>query len=166
MGLAVYLEAAYRWETVNVGIVISDGVSEAAIAGMLEAYTATLNTEPVAVAPRRAIIRSRYGLALLPRATTKTAFDHVITLDNAEKRFGYDVALEQVERTHGGPRARLAGRLMNYPTNHLTFESGTPVGLSMALRALLLGLLAALFVRAASNAFASQSSARPLRDVV
>jgi putative intracellular protease/amidase len=162
MGPAVYLEAAFRWESVNIGVVIRDGVSEAAVAGMLEAYTATLNSEAVVIAPRRAIIRSRNGLALVPRATTASEFDHVVTIDNAEKRFGYDVALAQVERTHGGPRARLAGRLMNYPTSHLVFERGVPVGLSMVLRALLLGLVAALLVRAASNALASHS----LRDGV
>jgi transcriptional regulator GlxA family with amidase domain len=158
-GAGVYLEAAYRWESVTVGIAIRDGVSESAIAGMLEAYTATLNSEPLAIAGRREIIRSRHGLALVPRATTAANFDHLITLDNADHRFGYDVALEQVERTHGGPRARLAGALMNYPTHHLTVSGGAPVGLSMVLRALLLGLLAALFVRAAGNAFASYSSA-------
>lgn len=166
MGADVYLEAAFRWESVRIGVTIHDGASEVGLAGVLEAYTATLNTEAVAVAPRREIIRSRYGLALVPRGTTGSTFDHVITLDNAEKRFGYDVALEQVERTHGGPRARLAGRLMNYPTSHLAFERGAPVGFSMALRAFVLGLLAALFVRAASNAFASHSSARSVRDVV
>lgn len=139
------LEAAFRWETTSVGVVIDDGVSEAAVAGMLEAYTATLTAHTTTLATTRRIVRTKHGFGLVAREATDAArdLDVRVVLAVDERRYGYDVAVEQVQRTHGGPMARMASGLMNYPTSHLQLHSGLPVGVTMALRAVGLGALAA-----------------------
>ncbi len=148
LGFGTMLEAAFRWERRDVGIVIEDGVSEAAVAGLMEAYAATVSARTVALASSLRVVRSRYGVGLVPRATIATAadLDERIEIDPLATTYGYDLALAEIERTHGGPQARTAAELMNYPSSHVLFRAGLPVGATMALRAIVLGLVAACLV--------------------
>jgi transcriptional regulator GlxA family with amidase domain len=145
------LELAYRWERTRVAVVIGDGVAESAVAALIDAYAATLTTDGVAVSVFDAPIRTRHGLRVLARDTTAhlgdDSFIEFATLDHPGVS-SYDAAIDAVARSHGRPMARVVGSLINYPTTHLDLRGGIPVGLTMLIRALLLGLagLAALRV--------------------
>ena len=137
------LELAYRWERTRVAVVIDNGVSESAVAALLDAYAATLTTDSVAVTLGTGPIATHHGVRLLAKSTTAElrGFDSV-TFASLEHpgMSSYDAALDSVARSHGRPMARLVGELINYPTSHLELSGGVPVGVTMALRALLLGI--------------------------
>jgi transcriptional regulator GlxA family with amidase domain len=65
--IPVGVNAAYEWPQEKLGVLLSDGVSEFALAASLDAYTASLAANAKLFAPERAPIRSRDGLVLLPR---------------------------------------------------------------------------------------------------
>ncbi|MCE9578062.1 MAG: hypothetical protein K8W52_33340 [Deltaproteobacteria bacterium] len=133
--------AAYRWSQARVGVVIGDGVSEAAVAGLIDAYAATYTTDPIAVAASRRIVYTRSGLAVVPRAAT-AALDPGDLLAFAEgEGYGYDRALAAIARSHGAAAAIDAAALLDYPTGHLTLPAGPRLGDDVAGRPLLLGLL-------------------------
>ncbi len=156
----IVLEAAYRWERTRVAAVIGDGVSESAVAGVLDVYAATYMTDTTAVAAERRVVRSRHGLALVPRGTIAEArgADRLV-LDAAGRpgAYGYDLAIEAVARTHGGSAARVAAELLNYRAAHLDLPGGLPLGMAVAARPLLIGLLALL-----AAAWSSRRRARRL----
>lgn len=136
------LELAYRWERTRVAVEIENGVSESYVAALLDAYAATLTTDSVTVSIGGAPIRTRHGLRLLAKDRTRniSTYDSVAyaTVD-PEGISAYDAAIETVARSHGHPMARLVATLINYPASHLDLAGGLPVGVTMALRAMLLG---------------------------
>lgn len=136
------LELAYRWERTRVAVVIGDGVDESAVAALVDAYAATLTTDAVTVSMFDGPITTRHGLRMLARGTTADlhGYDSIAfaTADHGGVS-SYDAAITEVARSHGRPMARVAGRLINYSTSHLDV-GGIPVGVTMVLRAVLLGL--------------------------
>ncbi|MBV8756030.1 MAG: DJ-1/PfpI family protein [Deltaproteobacteria bacterium] len=155
------LEIAYRWEHTRVAVVIDKGTSESSIAALFDAYAQTLSAHSVAVATSRNVLETRHGLRVLARDTTNHLGSYstvtFATLDHGGLS-PYDAAIYAVANTHGRPMARLAGSLVNYPTSDLDLAGGVPVGLTMLLRALALGLAgigALLLVRFRSAATGS-----------
>jgi transcriptional regulator GlxA family with amidase domain len=164
------LEMAYRWERTRVAVIIADDVSESAVAALLDAYSATLTSDGVAVSMYPTPIRTHHGLRLLARDTTLHLGDYKVVTFATLGHSGvssYDTAIDEVARSQGRPMARLVGRLINYPTTHLDLTGGVPVGLTMVVRALGLGLagLAALLVlrRLVAARRASRDRARPIQ---
>jgi transcriptional regulator GlxA family with amidase domain len=70
----------FEWREEQLGIQLSDGVSEMALAALLEPYTASLTAKPRLIAPARAPTVSRGGLVLIPRYdfSTVPALDRVV----------------------------------------------------------------------------------------
>jgi transcriptional regulator GlxA family with amidase domain len=137
------LELAYRWERTRVAVVIEDGVAESAVAALLDAYAATLTTDTVTVSMFDRPIHTRHGLRLLARDTTAHLGKYTSVAYATHDRAGvssYDMAIDAVSRSHGRPMARMVGQLINYPTAHLDLAGGVPIGVSMVLRAVLLGI--------------------------
>jgi transcriptional regulator GlxA family with amidase domain len=65
--IPVGVNAAFEWPQEKRGVLLSDGVSEFALAASLDAPTASLAATAKLFAPERAPIVSRDGLVLLPR---------------------------------------------------------------------------------------------------
>lgn len=114
--LRLILDIAYRWRRTTVVIQLDDGVAESAVAGLVDGYAVTYTTDVLTVAAPRRIVRSRYGLALMPRASTGFGRHDVLVAAAAALPgiYGYDFALETVERSHGGAAARAAAELLDY----------------------------------------------------
>jgi putative intracellular protease/amidase len=72
----------FEWHREQLGVLLSDGVSEMALAALLDPYTASFAARPRLFAPQRAPIVSRDGLVLLPRYdySTVPALDRVVVL--------------------------------------------------------------------------------------
>ena len=142
--VSTVLEGAYRWERARVGIAIADGVAESEIAGLLDGYATTYTTDTVAAAARRGVVRTKHGLALVPRSTIDALHRGtrvVVASTGGTGVYGYDVALREIAGNRGGNAGRIAGRLLNYPTAHLDLPDRLPLGGAIALRPLLIGLL-------------------------
>ncbi|MCW5806029.1 MAG: DJ-1/PfpI family protein [Deltaproteobacteria bacterium] len=144
--LGIALETAFRWERTRVAVVVEDGVSETSLAAALDVPAATMTTDGIAVAATLAPIRTRNGFRVMPRDDDRNLgrYDAVV---RPAALAGYDRAVEQLASTHGGPMARVAARLMNYPVEDLELGGGPPVGVTMALRALLLGAAGVVLAR-------------------
>jgi AraC family transcriptional activator FtrA len=73
-------DGMFEWSQERLGVLLSDGVSEFALAGLLDPYTSSLAATAEVFAPQRAPIVSRDGLALLPRYDFRTvpALDRVV----------------------------------------------------------------------------------------
>jgi hypothetical protein len=114
--LRVILDPAYRWRRTSVAIQLDDGVAESAVAGLVDGYAVTYTTDVLTVAAPRRIVRSRYGLALVPRASTGFRRHDVLVAAAAAVPgvYGYDFALETVERSRGAAVARAAAELLDY----------------------------------------------------
>lgn len=141
------LELAYRWERTKVAVVVGEGASESAIAALLDMYAATLTTDAAAVATSPGVLTTRHGLRLVPHDTTAHLgdYDHVESATAMPTGVAsYDAALAAIARTHGKPMARAVARGMNYPAQGLDLEGGAPVGATMLLRILVLGLVGVL----------------------
>jgi transcriptional regulator GlxA family with amidase domain len=78
--IPVGVNAAFEWPQEKLGVLLSNGVSEFALAASLDAPTASLAANAKLFAPERAPIRSRDGLVLLPRYdfSSVPALDRVI----------------------------------------------------------------------------------------
>lgn len=80
--LGLVPNALYGWRDDDVGVLLYDGVSEIALAALLD--TAALNlTHSYTLAPERALIRSRHGMIIVPRYSyaDAPALDRVIVLN-------------------------------------------------------------------------------------
>jgi hypothetical protein len=70
----------FAWHQEQLGVLLSDGVSEFALAGLLDPYTASFAARPYVFAAQRAPVVSRGGLVFLPRYSFATvpALDRVV----------------------------------------------------------------------------------------
>jgi transcriptional regulator GlxA family with amidase domain len=57
----------YEWPQERLGVLLSDGVSEFALAAVLDTYTVSMTAKTLVFAPERAPIVARDGLVLVPR---------------------------------------------------------------------------------------------------
>jgi hypothetical protein len=145
------VEMAYRWERTTVAVTVGNDASESAIAALLDMYAATLTTGSVAVAQTAGVVITRHGVRLVPHdvAAHLADYDFITFATTAPAGVAsYDAALAEVARTHGKPMARSVARGMNYPTDGLDLAGGIPLGLTMIVRFVALGLLGLLARRA------------------
>jgi AraC family transcriptional regulator, transcriptional activator FtrA len=70
----------FEWHREQLGVLLADGVSEMALAALLDPYTASFAAQPRLFAAQRTPIVSRDGLVLLPRYdfSTVPALDRVV----------------------------------------------------------------------------------------
>jgi transcriptional regulator GlxA family with amidase domain len=70
----------FEWRKEQLGVLLSDGVSEMALAALLDPYTSSMTAKNYVFAPTRAVVRSRDGLTLSPRYEFRTvpALDRVV----------------------------------------------------------------------------------------
>jgi transcriptional regulator GlxA family with amidase domain len=164
------LEMAYRWERTKVAVVVGEGAGESAVAALLDMYAATLTTDAVAVAMSPGVLTTRHGVRLVPHDTAAhlDAYDEVaFATAIAPGVASYDAALLEIARTHGNAIARAVARGMNYPAQGLDLDGGAPVGATMLLRILVLGLvgllarLAIIRRRSQRRAVSATRAARP-----
>ena len=105
--LGLLPNALYGWGQTNVGVLLHDGVSETALAALLD--TATLNlTHSYTLAPERTFIRSRHGMIMAPRYGYADAprLDRVIVLSDPADS-GTTSAVEQWNQRRGQPHAEI-----------------------------------------------------------
>jgi transcriptional regulator GlxA family with amidase domain len=93
--------ATFEWPQEQMGILLYDGVSEFALGGLLDAYTASLAARASVFAPERAPILSRDGLVFLPRYAfgTVPALDRVV-LPGGDPTASRQQAITGWERLH------------------------------------------------------------------
>ncbi len=74
------VNGAFEWHQENLGVLLYNGVSEFALAGLLDPYGSSLAATADVIAPTRAPIRSRDGLIFIPRQDfhTVSAVDRVV----------------------------------------------------------------------------------------
>jgi putative intracellular protease/amidase len=143
--VGLVLDGAYRWEREQAGLVLADGVAEGAVAGLLDGYAATYTTDIVAVSDTGGLVRSRHGLALLPRGGRGDLAAGVrpVLATGGPRAYGYDLAIAEIARHRGGSTARGVAQLLNYPITQLELPGGA---MSVLLRPLLIGLASLLAV--------------------
>jgi AraC family transcriptional regulator, transcriptional activator FtrA len=174
VGTPGMLLSGYQLGNSQLGVALYPGIGEIALGSVIDTYphqgTVTVNT----VAPERAVVRSRNGLALIPRWGFADApkLDRVILPGTdtsggaafegwARDRYGlaveqvhqgggypYDVTLEDMARRAGGAIAAEAVYLLEYPAGSLAgVAPAYPPGLVARLVALaLLGLGLAIVI--------------------
>jgi putative intracellular protease/amidase len=105
--LGLLPNALYGWGRTNVGVLLHDGLSETALAALLD--TAALNlTHSYTLAPERTFIRSRHGMIMAPRYGYADAprLDRVIMLSGPADSGAVSVA-EQWNQRRGQPHAEI-----------------------------------------------------------
>jgi hypothetical protein len=103
--LGLVPNAMYGWGQTHVGVLLHDGVSEIALAALLD--TAALNlTHSYTLAPERTFIRSRHGMIMAPRFSYADApsLNRVIALRDASDA-GAALVAEQWNQQPGQPHA-------------------------------------------------------------
>jgi hypothetical protein len=97
----------YSWGQTDVGVVLHEGVSETALAALLD--TAALNlSHSYTLAPERTFIRSRHGMIMAPRFSyaDAPALDRVVVLSDPEDA-GAAMVAEQWNEWEGQPHAEI-----------------------------------------------------------
>jgi putative intracellular protease/amidase len=105
--LGLLPNALYSWGQIDAGVLLHEGVSETALAALLD--TAALNlTHSYTLAPERAFIRSRHGMIMVPRFsyTDVPTLDRVIVLSDRDDA-GAAMVAEQWNDRPGQPRAQI-----------------------------------------------------------
>jgi transcriptional regulator GlxA family with amidase domain len=166
--LANLLLSSYQIGNSQLGVALYPGISELALASVVDTYphqgTVMVNT----VAPERSVVVSRHGLALIPRwsfadapkldriilpgrdssADTTAAFERW-----AEERYRrpiervhqaggyvYDVTFNDMAQRAGTAVANQAVYLLEYPAGRVPM-AGLPISLGLSARLIALGLL-------------------------
>jgi len=167
--LGMLPNAMYGWGQADVGVLLHDGISETALAALLDLSTMNL-THIATLAPQRTFIRSRHGMIMAPRFSyaEAPALDRVIMLSaptdpsaavgaeewnawggqpqvellmiGAGTAFAYDAVITDVARHMGGAVARSASRNFVYPVDP-EILSGSTWTPTLILPPLMIGLL-------------------------
>jgi transcriptional regulator GlxA family with amidase domain len=168
--LGLLPNALYGWGQTDVGVLLHEGVSETALAALLD--TAALNlSHSYTLAPQRTYIRSRHGMILVPRFSyaDAPALDRVVVLgdrDDADvalvaehwnerpgqphaeiltsgagAAFAYDAAIADIARQMGGAVARSNAANLVYLVDPALL-SGTAWTPLLIIRALIADLFA------------------------
>jgi transcriptional regulator GlxA family with amidase domain len=59
--------AAFRWDKQDLGVLVYEGVSEMALAAVVDLYSSSLTATTYALARERSIVRSQHGVTFVPR---------------------------------------------------------------------------------------------------
>ena len=167
------LSAAYRWDREDLGVLLTDGVTETELASAFRGYTEfNFLAEPLAFTADGQPIRSRHGLTFVPRAdATVTAgrVDRILVLGadaasqgdvavpepvadlpasfpHTEPGFAFNGVLVDIAARHDAATARWVAKSVQYPTGGLDL-SGAAWPWTLTLRFALLaavGILLAL----------------------
>lgn len=89
----------------QLGVLLEDGVQEAALAATMDTHAATFTARTVTVSPGARPVRTRHGLTLLPRADLDGPLDRVVRPSP-----GFHDALDDVAALGGRPIARFAAK--------------------------------------------------------
>lgn len=103
------------WSHETVGIPVTPGVDEIALALVADAYSRTYLSSVVSVSPLQEPLRTKRGLLLLPDrvANTARAADRMLAL--AETSFSLDHALEDIAQSYGRDTAAFVALQLEYP---------------------------------------------------
>ena len=167
--LGMLPNAMYSWGQADVGVLLRDGISETALAALLDLSTMNL-THIATLAPQRTFIRSRHGMIMAPRFNyaEAPALDRVIVLNTpadpgaamaveewngrggqpqvellmsgAGAAFAYDAVIADIARHMGGAVARSTSRNFVYPVD-MEIVRGATWTPSLILPPLLIGVL-------------------------
>jgi transcriptional regulator GlxA family with amidase domain len=168
---AIYLlNAGYRWNLDNVGVLLYDKVGEIDLASVFDTYAASSTTNTRTVAPMRQVITSKHGLHLVPRTNFKdaSALDRLLVPGiearklgehsariwaesnqgrevvylhaDATTRFAFNPTLEDLARRQDIPTAIFAAKRLEYRASSLHFE-GRGWPMLLVLRPFFIGLL-------------------------
>jgi hypothetical protein len=171
------LPNAYRVGASQLGVALYSGISEIALGSVVDTYPRSAVATIQTVAPERTVVRSRHGLALIPRWSFQDApkLDRVISPGDAigaeaaaalerwaQERYRlpvervheaggypYDVAVDDMARRYGRAVANDAIYGLEYPIGHVKVAAPIyPLGLLARPVALgLLGLALAFVAR-------------------
>lgn len=164
------LNAAYKWEKDQYGVLLYEGVDELDVASFLDTYSASFTADTWTVAIKREIITTRHGLKLVPRLDLASTpkFDRLLVpgvdalqvapaqaiewaRSNSVKtaflhaykpdRFAYEVPLEDLAQQQNVPTATFAQKRLEYrPGAGEVSLKGEGWPVLLILRPLLLGL--------------------------
>jgi transcriptional regulator GlxA family with amidase domain len=172
--VAPWMSLLYRWETVDIGLVLYDGVDELALTAITDTYPRSFAAAIRTIAPERAVIETKHGLNLVPRASFETApaLDRVLVpgadapestisalevwadstgqpgaelLHVESNAFVFDATLQDMAREHSQVLSALAAVGLEYPIDHLPL-AGWAWPYDLLPRPLALSLLGALAV--------------------
>jgi putative intracellular protease/amidase len=167
--LALLPSAMYRWDQTDVGVLLHEGVSETALAALLD--TSAVNLKHVrTLAPERTFVHSRHGMIMAPRFSyaEAPALDRVIALGHpvdvgasstadhwnrqnagpaadilttgAGAAFAYDAVMADIARHEGGAVARSHSINLVYPVDP-AIAGGATWTPALIARPLAIGLL-------------------------
>jgi AraC family transcriptional activator FtrA len=164
-----YLLNTYRVGTNQLGVALYPGIGEIALGSVVDTYPRSMVTTIQTIAPKRTIVQSRHGLALVPRWSFAEAphLDRIILpgttvkdsevaaseqwaqqryslpVDHIHKGGGYpyDVTIDEIARHDGSAVANWTIYGMEYPSGWAVTGPVYPFGL--IIRPILLGLLGA-----------------------
>lgn len=167
--LIMILNAAYKWEKNEYGLLLYDGVGELELASLLDTYSASYTTNLHTIALSRQIITTKNGLHLFPRwnlenaprverllipgaNARQTAPAKAIDWANTHSiptaflhaevptRFAFERPLEDLAIQQNNSTAEFAKKRLEYRADNTRFEGATWPVLVM-LRPVLLGLV-------------------------
>jgi putative intracellular protease/amidase len=143
------LSAAYRWDRERLGVLLTDGVTETELASAFRGYT-ELNflADPLALTADGRPVRSKHGLAFVPRAGLQQAASRVdriivpgatgpgdgdrlqasgfsdipVSYPHARPGFAFNGILEDIAEHHDTATARWAAKSLQYPTAGLDLD--------------------------------------------
>jgi putative intracellular protease/amidase len=114
-GVATLLaNGAAKWKHEDVGVPLSDGVDDIALALTADSWSRTYRSRALTVAASPKI-RSRYGLELLVDENSRAGIERMLApVDNKNPAQALDRALAQISSSYGKPTARLVAVQLEY----------------------------------------------------
>ncbi|PSL51702.1 DJ-1/PfpI family protein [Saccharothrix carnea] len=132
----VAFNTAFGWDRDTTGVLLTDGVGEIELASVFDTYGQSLAVRTVAVGAGQ--VRSRHGLAFVPRAEPGGDVDRLVVpgAQAAQQRragsaavyphgdggFPFDGVLRDLARTTDVATATWTARVLEYPTDHLALS--------------------------------------------
>jgi putative intracellular protease/amidase len=120
----IVLNAAFARPKEQLGVRVDEGVSELALAGIIDPYVASGTARPFAMAVERGIVRSRDGFLFLPRYDGQTvpALDRVlVAADVVSGQSAYDASLRDLAVRQSGVVARATASGVFFAANPQDF---------------------------------------------
>ncbi|GEM44588.1 DJ-1/PfpI family protein [Deinococcus cellulosilyticus] len=114
------LNASYLWDRKTYQLPLKKGMDEIELAALVDTFPATFSAELLTTAPVKGPIQSRYGLDLLPRATSEQSELEVLKLTGTG--FPFDDTLSQLALTQNVPTAVFGAKRLEYRAGTQHFE--------------------------------------------